>query len=66
MVVSEIKSIELCREKPFRHEIVFKDKNGYPLDRFYVKEDVEWEQFNKITQTWMNHPEFAGEGKPNE
>ena len=60
MQVSQIKSIELCREKAFQHEIVFRDESGYPLDRFYVKENVEWEQFQLVYKKWCEHPEFSG------
>jgi len=63
MRISDIKSIELNRERAFEHEIIFRDANGYPIDRFYVKENVEWEQFELVTKAWFNHPEYSGEGK---
>ena len=63
MEISQVKSIELCRDKPFEHEIIFRDATGYPIDRFYVKENVGWETFKKVYEAWITHPSFNGTGK---
>jgi len=63
MEVGDIKSIELSRERPFNHEILFKDKNGWIMDRMKVDESKGMQQFILVYKAWAEHESFSGKGK---
>ncbi len=66
MEIKQIASVELCRNKPFKHEIIFRDSTGYPIDRMKVEEYNEWEVFSMVYKKWCEHPDFAGKAKERE
>lgn len=60
MTISQIKSIELDRSKPFEHRVIFRSKTGHILEVIAVKETTAWEEFEIIYKAWCNHPDFNG------
>lgn len=59
--ISQIKSIELCRTRPFKHVINIKSDNDYVLEAIPVNESEEWAQYQKVIEAWFQHPEYNGE-----
>ncbi len=60
--ISDIRSVELDREKPFHHCIRLKDASGYSLEVIPVNESEEWAQFETVYKAWCQHPHFNGKG----
>lgn len=60
MNIANIRSIELDRTKPFKHEILIKDDTGFIMERIPVTEVAGWEKLNEVYQAWCNHPDYKG------
>ena len=56
--ISQIKSVELDRSKPFHHVIRLKDANGHSLEVIPVNESTGYEQFKAVYIAWASHESF--------
>ena len=61
--ISKIHSIELDRNDPFHHSIVFKDSVGYEIERIKVRANTSWQAYNNVLKAWFSDPSFNGINK---
>ena len=58
MRISDVRSVESDRSRPFRHCINLKDCTGHILESIPINETAGWEKFVEITKAWENHPDY--------